>query len=132
MDVSREGLVFPQGEGFLKKSDLANYLWSHFFISLIIYFLLYFLLAALPESCLWLDALPRAVKTIEVKQSILSICWLWFLNRTVQRHNNSMVSYLTLVQVPTSHFSQRLSNHQCIDTGRLAQDKETQRQADIE
>lgn len=130
--MSREGLVFPQGEGFVKKSDLANISLSHFFISLIIYFLFNFLLAALPESCLWLDALPRAVKTIEVKQSILSTCWLCFLNLTVQCHNNSMVSYLTLVQVTTCHFSQRPANHQCFDTGRLAQDKETQRQADTE
>jgi hypothetical protein len=52
MEVSREGLAFPQVKGF-PKSDPANYSWSHPFIALIIYLHINFLLEAL--RCLWLD-----------------------------------------------------------------------------
>lgn len=127
MKVSREGLVFPQDEGFLKKSDPANYSGSHPFISLIMYLLINFLLSALLESFLWLDALPRAVEITEIKQNILSPCCLYSLNLTIltNAHNISMVSYLTQIQVSACHFPQHLTNHHCIATGRLAQDKET-------
>ena len=65
MEVSREGLVFPQDEG-VPKSDPANYSWSHPFISLSIYLHINFLFEALHS--LWLDALPRSVEITEIKQ----------------------------------------------------------------